>query len=94
MEHHSHHHSEEYIKNNMNRLSKAEGQLRHVMKMMESGADCSDILIQLAAVIGALKKVEQIILENHFNSCIKEAFLTGDEEAIERFQYSLKQLMK
>lgn len=89
----SHNHSEEFIKGNLNRIAKAQGQLKRVVMLLENHADCSDVLIQLAAVIGALKKVEQNILEDHFELCMKDALVNGDAESVEQFKNVLKKLL-
>lgn len=47
--------------------------------MVESGRYCVDILLQLSAVISALKKVEDLVMENHLNTCVVDAFQSDDE---------------
>jgi DNA-binding FrmR family transcriptional regulator len=48
--------------------------------MVESGRDCSELLLQIAAVKAALDKVRQIVLEDHLESCLVEAIQSGDYE--------------
>lgn len=52
------------------RLKRARGHLSRVIKMVEKGDYCPDILIQSSAVQGALKKSDEIILDSHLHTCI------------------------
>ena len=54
----------------VNRLSRIEGHIRSVKKMVEEGRDCSDVLIQLSAVRSAIDKVGRVVLEDHLESCL------------------------
>lgn len=54
-------------------LKKIEGQIRGVQNMVEEGRYCVDILTQLHAVIGAIKRVENNILKRHLESCFTHA---------------------
>lgn len=64
------------------RLARIEGQVRGIRTMVESGRYCVDILLQLSAVISALKKVEDLVMENHLNTCVVDAFQSDDEGEI------------
>ena len=55
----------------VNRLRKIEGQVRGLQKMIEERRYCMDIVSQLRAVQGALKKVELGILETHLQHCVQ-----------------------
>lgn len=61
------------------RLARIEGQVKGIRNMVESGRYCVDILLQLSAVISALKKVEDLVMENHLNTCVVDAFQSDDE---------------
>ncbi len=54
----------------VNRLSRIEGHIRSIKGMVEGGRDCSDILIQIAAVRSAIDKVGRVVLEDHLESCL------------------------
>jgi len=58
----------------LHRLKIVEGHLKKVIKMVEDGNYCIDILNQSLAVQRALKKIDEKILENHIKTCVKEAF--------------------
>lgn len=79
MNQHNHPQSKQVI----NRLSRAIGHLESVKRMAEDGRDCSEILIQISAVISALKGASKVILEDHVNHCVVEAAKSGDQEAID-----------
>lgn len=57
----------------LNRVSYLNGHLRGVKKMIEEDKYCIEIIRQNQAVIEALKKVNQMVLENHLNTCVTEA---------------------
>ena len=91
---HSHTHTHQNTKQVLNRLSRITGHLNAVKTMVESGRDCSEVLIQLAAVQSALNGVCQVILEDHIDHCIVDAVQTGDMAAIEELNKAIKTLMK
>jgi len=67
------------------RLARAEGHLRKVREMVESGAYCPDVIHQSRAVQAALKKVDERLLHGHLHSCVfKEIHGTKSEREINR----------
>lgn len=62
----------------LDRLSRLEGQVRGIARMVENDRYCMDILTQTAAVRAALKGVERMILEDHAHHCIEDAIASGD----------------
>lgn len=60
----------EVRKDIQNRLRRIEGQVKGIEKMIEAGANCKDILIQIAAIRAALNKVGGMVLENYAKDCI------------------------
>ena len=91
---HSHTHTHQNTRQVLNRLSRITGHLNAVKTMVETGRDCSEVLIQLAAVQSALNGVCQVILEDHIDHCIVDAVQTGDMAAIEELNKAIKTLMK
>lgn len=77
----------------INRLSKAIGHLESVKKMSEDGRDCSDILIQLSAVISALQGARKQIIEGHINHCVADAAKQGDSAVIHELLDALNKYM-
>lgn len=78
MNEHNHPQSKQVI----NRLSRAIGHLESVKKMAEDGRDCSELLVQISAVISALNNASKVILEDHINHCIVEAAKVDDKKVI------------
>ena len=68
-------HSEEIV-----HLKRIEGQLRGIQKMIEEKRYCIDILTQLSSVVGAIKRVEENILNRHLRGCVRESFVKGKRE--------------
>jgi DNA-binding FrmR family transcriptional regulator len=79
-EHHGHVHDEESQKRILNRLSRIEGHIRGIKLMVQENRACPDVLIQIAAVRGALNKVARIILDEHLTECVTRAAGEGDIE--------------
>lgn len=63
----------------LNRLSRIEGQVRGIARMVENDRYCIDVLTQLRAVRAALAKVETQILRDHLGHCIEGAIISGDK---------------
>lgn len=93
-ERHSHLHSHAHTKDVRNRLSRAIGHLESVKKMVEDGRDCSEVLVQLAAVRSALASVSRVILKDHIEHCIVHAVETDDKEAIAELENAIDKLVK
>ena len=62
------------------RLKRAEGQLAGIRRMVEEDQYCVDVLMQIAAVRGALGKVGQLLLGSHVETCVTAALRSGDEQ--------------
>jgi DNA-binding FrmR family transcriptional regulator len=62
----------------LNRLSRIEGQVRGVARMVEEDRYCIDVLTQLQAVRAALSRVESEMLKDHLDHCIEAAITGGD----------------
>lgn len=91
---HGHTHSHAHTKAVINRLSRAIGHLESVKRMVEDGRDCSEVLIQLAAVKSALNNTGKVILKDHIEHCIVDAVQDGDMEAINQLNKAIDQFMK
>ncbi|MFR5876124.1 MAG: metal-sensing transcriptional repressor [Eubacterium sp.] len=91
---HRHHHSEEHKREVSNRLARAIGHLQKVKQMVENDDDCSDVLIQLAAVKSAINNTGKVILKNHMEHCIVHAVEDGDIEMIEELNAAIDKFIK
>jgi DNA-binding FrmR family transcriptional regulator len=89
-----HVHSHEQTKAVLNRLSRALGHLESVKRMVEDGRDCSEVLIQLAAVQSALNNTGKIILKDHISHCIVDAVKSGDQEELDELYKAIDSFMK
>ncbi|WP_303868669.1 metal-sensing transcriptional repressor [Acetobacterium wieringae] len=78
----------------LNRLSKATGHLEAIRKMVESGRDCSEVLIQLSAVKSAINNTGKIILQDHIEHCIVSAVEDGNQKALDDLRKAIDQFMK
>ena len=78
----------------VNRLSRIEGQVRGISKMVAEGRYCIDVLTQLQAVRAALAKVETTMLRDHLGHCIESAITSGNLDDQRAKAAELIQLME
>lgn len=78
----------------INRMARIVGHAEAVKRMCEEGKECSEILIQIAAVKSALNNVGKIILEDHINHCILEAVENKDSMALEKLNNAIDKFIK
>ena len=88
------HRTSEEQKALIQRLRKAEGQIRGIQKMVEEDAYCPDILIQVSAVTSALNSFNKELLACHIRSCVAEDIREGNDGAIDEFVKITQKLMK
>jgi len=82
----------------LNRMNYLSGHLEGIRKMIKGDKYCIDIIKQNEAVIAAIKKLNQMVLENHLNTCVTQAIKSRDKkektkkirEILEIFQNSTK----
>ena len=91
---HGHTHSHTHTKKVLNRLSRAIGHLTAVRSMVEDGRDCSEVLIQLAAVRSALNSTSKVILKDHLDHCIVDAIRSGDSQALDALNHAIETIIK
>lgn len=84
----------EELRSLQNRLSRIEGQIRGVRRMLEQDAYCTDILMQVAAVNAALNAFSRELLSDHIRTCVTEDLKAGKEETIDELVATLQKLMK
>lgn len=77
-----------------NRLSRIEGQVRGVKKMVEEDAYCVDILTQVAAVTSALNSFNKVLLANHIKTCVADDIRAGNDETVDELVHVLQKLMR
>ena len=91
---HSHTHDPAEIKKIVNRLSKSIGHLESVKRMVEDGRDCTEVLVQLAAVRSEINNAGKALLKEHMAHCIVEAVEENDDEAVEKLNDVIDKFMK
>lgn len=78
----------------MNRLSRLEGQVRGIARMVEEDRYCIDVLTQLQAVRAAVSRVETEMLKDHLNHCIEGAIVSGDADEQRKKANEIIQLLE
>ena len=78
-----------------NRLSRIEGHVRGIKRMLGEHASCEDLLIQLSAVRAAVNKTTARLLENHMETCVADCIRAGEgEQALRHLKGALSQVVK
>lgn len=78
----------------INRLSKSIGHLQSIKTMIENGKDCSEVLIQLAAVRGEIMSTSKAILKEHLSHCIIDAIEREDTQKVDELKKAIDSLLK
>ena len=86
--------TEEEVRDLTSRLSRIEGQVRGIRKMIEEDRYCVDVLMQISAVQSALNSFNKELLASHIRSCVVDDIKAGNEEAIDELCELLKKTMK
>ncbi|WP_072015972.1 metal-sensing transcriptional repressor [Leptolyngbya sp. KIOST-1] len=91
---HPHVHDPESLRRIINRLARIEGHIRGIKTMVQESRPCPDVLVQIAAVRGALDRVARIILDEHLTECIGRAAVDGNiEEEIAELKAALDRFL-
>ena len=64
----------------LKRLSRIEGQVRGLARMVEDDRYCIDVVTQISAVRAALRRAEEEILRDHVAHCVEHAIVSGDKD--------------
>lgn len=91
---HTHTHSPEHTKSVINRMNRAIGHMEAVRTMVEDGRDCSEVLIQIAAVRSAINNIGKLILKEHISHCVVDAVETGDEQCLIDLEDAINKFIK
>ena len=89
-----HPHVHENTKAVLNRMARIIGHMESVKRMVEDGRDCTEVLVQIAAVKSALNNVGKVILQDHVKHCIVDAVEHEDDQAIEDLCQAIDKFMK
>lgn len=78
-----------------NRLSRIEGQVRGVKKMLEEHQSCDEMLVQLAAIRSAVNAAARQLLEGHMETCVLDSVRSGEgEKAFQSLKGALAQYIR
>jgi len=87
-------HKHEDKKAIINRISRAVGHLESIKKMVEDDRDCSEVLIQIAAVKSAVNNVGKLILKDHITHCVVNAVETNDQKVLDDLNNAIDKFIK
>ena len=91
---HAHVHSQESLRRVVNRLSRIEGHIRGIKNMVQDSRPCPDVLVQIAAVRGALDRVARLVLDEHLDECVGRAAQEGNiDEELEALKTALDRFL-
>ncbi|KIL52603.1 hypothetical protein KP77_06300 [Jeotgalibacillus alimentarius] len=82
----------EYDKQQINRLKRAEGQIKGILRMMEEGKDCRDVVTQLSATRTALDRTIGLIVARNLEECLRNA--EKDEDSSDYINEAVQLLVK
>lgn len=74
-------------------MNRAIGHMESIKNMIADDRDCSELLIQIAAVRSAINNIGKLILEDHINHCVVHAIETGDEEMLEELREAIEKFV-
>lgn len=86
--------TEKEYKSLKNRLSRIEGQIRGIGKMVDESAYCTDIIVQVSAVTSALNAFNKELLKSHIKTCVCNDIRMGNDETVDELVDVLQKLMK
>lgn len=75
------------------RLNRAIGQLNAVKNMIEDNRYCGDVLTQLAAAESAVRRVSEIVLQEHMETCVVEEIRNGNDEVVDEAMALIRRFM-
>ncbi|WP_409336734.1 metal-sensing transcriptional repressor [Eubacterium sp. F2] len=78
----------------VNRLSRIEGQIRGIRRMIEEDAYCPDVLRQSSAAAAALNSFNKVLLASHIKTCVADDIRNGKDESINELVNMLQKMMK
>jgi len=78
----------------LNRMSYLTGHLQAVSRMIENDKYCIDIIRQNQAVISALEKVNELILQNHLDTCVTKAVKGKSEREKKKVYREIMEVFK
>ena len=87
-----HHHEDK--KKVINRMSRAIGHMEGIKRMIEEDRDCSEILIQMAAVRSAINNIGKSRLKDHINHCVVDAVESQNQKVLDDLNEAINKFVK
>ena len=78
----------------LTRLSRIEGQVRGVSRMVDEEAYCIDVLTQINAIKAAIDQVGLLLLEDHIKGCVTSAVRQGDQSKVDELVKAVERFAK
>lgn len=69
----------EYTQQMKNRVKRIEGQLRGILKLMEEGKDCRELVTQMSAARNALDRTIGVVVSANLEKCVREQIEKGED---------------
>ncbi|MCM3715895.1 metal-sensitive transcriptional regulator [Alkalihalobacillus oceani] len=69
----------EYNDKMKNRVKRVEGQVRAILRMMEEGKDCKDLVVQMSAARNALDRTIGLVVSSNLEQCVREQIVKGED---------------
>ncbi|MDA3898939.1 MAG: metal-sensing transcriptional repressor [Spirochaetes bacterium] len=88
------HHSEKLKSQFDHRLSRIEGQIKAVRRMIGDDVYCDEVLNQVTSVMSALNGIRLLLLKKHINSCVKEQLSAGQTEVVDELMKTIGRMTK
>lgn len=88
------HHSEEEKADLTRRLSRIEGQVRGITRMIEQDTYCDEVLHQIASVQAAINGVRKALFEAHVKSCVVEQIQEGQLDVVDELMITIGKMTK
>ncbi len=76
-----------------NRLATIEGHIKAIRKMLGEDKDCIDLITQLLAVERSVRSASMLVLNNHLDTCVKEAVRNGDTREVDEMHKLLEMFL-
>ncbi|MCL6574297.1 MAG: metal-sensitive transcriptional regulator [Bacillus sp. (in: Bacteria)] len=78
----------------INRLKRVDGQVKGILKMIEDGRDCKEVITQLSAARSAIDRTIAVIVSSNLENCIRESIEAGDDESSKIVEEAVNMLVK
>jgi DNA-binding FrmR family transcriptional regulator len=78
----------------VNRLKRAEGQIKGILRMIEEGKDCKEVITQLSAARSAIDRTIAVIVSSNLEHCIRESIESGDTDSSKIVEEAVNMLVK